>query len=134
MIRTLAVNSALILVCSKDDRNTVVEKASNEMVMGSVQELCEYSLLVSQQTNSDLSLTALDDALKWFYQNKGILREQNIPMSAKAQVDDLLAMESQQLCKQMINKICAAMAALVYGAENVSTTKRRQFQVCLNGP
>jgi len=52
--------------------------------------------------------------------------------SAKAKVDDLLATESHQLPKQKIHKICAAMEALVYGAEKVSTTKRRQFQVRLN--
>jgi len=52
--------------------------------------------------------------------------------SAKAKVDDLLATESHQVCEQKIHKICAAMEALVYGAEKVSTTKRRLFQVCLN--
>jgi len=52
--------------------------------------------------------------------------------SAKAIVDDLFAMESYQLCKQIIYKICAAMEALVYGAEKVSSIKCRQFQVCLN--
>ena len=62
-IRILAVNYAPILDCSKDDRKTVAETASVEMVMGAVQALFEFSLLVSQQNNSDLSLTALDDAL-----------------------------------------------------------------------
>jgi len=52
--------------------------------------------------------------------------------SAKAKVDDLLAMESHQLREQKIHKIRAAMEALVYGAEKVSTTKRRQFQMRLN--
>ena len=52
--------------------------------------------------------------------------------SAKATVDDLLASKSHQLCEQKIFKICAALEALVYGAETVSTTKRRQFQVRLN--
>jgi len=51
---------------------------------------------------------------------------------AKAKVDDLLAMESHQLREQKILKIRAVMEALVYGAEKVSTTKRRQFQVRLN--
>jgi hypothetical protein len=36
MIRTLAVNCAPILDCSKDDRKTLVETASDEMVMGAV--------------------------------------------------------------------------------------------------
>ena len=52
--------------------------------------------------------------------------------SAKATVDELLARESHQLCEQKISKIRAAMEALVYGAEKVSTTKHRQFQVRLN--
>jgi len=52
--------------------------------------------------------------------------------SAKAKVDDLLARESLQLREQKIYKICAAMEALVYGAEKVSTTKCREFQVHLN--
>jgi len=47
-------------------------------------------------------------------------------------VDDLLAKESHQLRDQKIHKIGAAMEAVVYGAEKVSTTKRRQFQVRLN--
>jgi len=64
MIRTLAVNCAPILDCSKDDKKTVVENASNEMVMGAVRALFEFSLLVSQQNHSDLSLEVLYDALK----------------------------------------------------------------------
>jgi len=132
MIRTLAVNCAPILVCSKDDGKTAAETASDEMVMGAVRGLCQFSLLVSQQNHSDLSLTALDDALKWFYQKKGIFRDQKMSKSAKAKVDDLLATESHQLREQKIHKIRAAMEALVYGAEKVSSTKRSQFQVRLN--
>jgi hypothetical protein len=63
MIRTLVVNCAPLLDCSKDDRKTAAENASEEMVMRAVQVLCKFSLLVSQQTHSDLSLTALDDEL-----------------------------------------------------------------------
>jgi len=48
MIRTLSVNCTPILDCSKDDGKTVAETASDEMVMGAVQALCEFSLLVSQ--------------------------------------------------------------------------------------
>jgi len=66
------------------------------------------------------------------YQKKGIIREQKISQSAKAKVDDLLATESHQLREQKIHKIRATMEALVYGAEKVSTPKRRQFQVRLN--
>ena len=87
MIRKLAVNCTPILDCSKDDRKTPVETASNEMVIGSVQVLCEFSLLVSQQNHSDLSLTALDDALKRFYQTMGFFRDQKMSKSAKAKVN-----------------------------------------------
>jgi len=124
MIRTLAVNCAPNLDCSEDDGKTAAEHASEEMVMGVVRALCEFSLLVSQQNYSDLSLTALDDALKRFYQKKGIFREQKMWNSAKAKVDDLLATKSHQLREQRFHKIRAAMEALVYGADQVSTTKR----------
>jgi len=128
----MAVNCTPILDCSKDDRKTEAEKASDEMVMGAVRASCEFSLLVSQQNHSDLSRKALDDALKRFYQKKGIFREQKMSKSVKAKVDNLLATESHQLCEQKIHKIRAAMEALVYGAEKVSTTKLWQFQVHLN--
>jgi len=44
MIRTLAVNCARILVCSKDDGKTESVSALDEMVMGAVWALCEFSL------------------------------------------------------------------------------------------
>ena len=52
--------------------------------------------------------------------------------SVKANVDEMLASESHQLREQKIHKIRAAMEAHVYGAEKVSTTKCRQFQVRLH--
>jgi hypothetical protein len=64
IIRTLAVNCAPILVCSKDDGKTVTETASDEMVMGAVWEFCGFSLLVSQQNHSDLFFKVLDNAHK----------------------------------------------------------------------
>jgi len=71
IIRTLAMNCTPILVCCTDDGKTAAETASEEMVMGAVRALSEFSLLVSQQNHSDLSLKALDDAFKGFYQTKG---------------------------------------------------------------
>ena len=97
MIRTLAVNCTLILDCTQDTGKTAAENTSNEVAMGAVQVLGEFSLLVSQQSHTDLSLNALDDARKRFYQKKGIFREQKMSNSAKAKVDDLLASESHQL-------------------------------------
>ena len=132
MIRTLAVNYAPILVCSTDDRKTAAETAYDEMVMGAVHALCEFSLLVSQQNHSDLSLKALDDALMRFYKKKGAFRDQKMSKSAKAKVDELLARESHHLREQKIHKIRAAMEVQLYGAEKVTTSKRRQFQVRLN--
>ena len=85
--------------------------------MRPVRELCEFSLHVSLQNHSDLSLKALDDALKRFYQKKGIFQEQKMSNSAKAKVDALLTTESHQLHDQRIHKIPAAMEAFVYGAE-----------------
>jgi len=126
------MNCAPILDCSKDDGKTAAENASDEMVMGGVWALCEFSLLVSQQNHSGLSLKALDDALKRFYQKKDILWEQRMSKCANAKVGDLLAMESHQLRKQKIHKIRAVMEALVYGAEMVSKTKLWHFQVLLN--
>jgi len=40
--------------------------------MKAVWALPEFSLLVSQQNHSDLSLTALDYALKRFYKKNGV--------------------------------------------------------------
>jgi len=102
--------------------------------MWAVRALCEFSVVVCQQNHLDVSLEALDDAVKRLYHKNGIFREQKMLKSVKAQVDNLLARESDQLSKQKLYKICAAMEALVYGAEKVSTTKHRQFQVCLNRP
>jgi len=132
MIRTLAVNCAPILDCSKDDGKMAAETTSDEMVMGTVWALCEFSLLVNQQNHSDLSLTALDDALKQLYKKKGAFQEQKMSKSAKAKVDEQLARESHQLREQRIHKIHAAMEVLVYEAEKFTTTKPRQFQVHLN--
>jgi hypothetical protein len=52
--------------------------------------------------------------------------------STKAKEDGLLAMESHQLCEEKIHNVGAGIEALLYGAEKVSTTKRKQFQVHLN--
>jgi len=52
--------------------------------------------------------------------------------SAQAKVNELLARDSHQLQEHKIHKICAAMEVQLYGAEKVTTSKRRQFQVRLN--
>jgi hypothetical protein len=64
MIRTVVVNCRSILDCFQDAGTTAAETALDEMVMGAVQALCEFSLLVSQQNDSFLSLTGPDNAMK----------------------------------------------------------------------
>jgi len=64
LIRTLAVKFTPILHSTKVVGKTGAEIASAEMVMGAVRALCKFSLLVSQQNHSELSLTEKDNALK----------------------------------------------------------------------
>jgi len=114
MIRTLAVNCAPILDSSQDAGNTAAESASDKMVMGAVRALCEFSLLVSQQNQSDLSLAPLDHAQKRFYKKTGAFRDQNMSKSVKATVAELLATESHHLREQKIHKIHAAIKVQLY--------------------
>jgi hypothetical protein len=79
MIRTLAVNCAPIRDCSQDAGKTVVETASDEMVMGAVQALCEFSILVSQQNDPDLSIAAHRRCTEAILQQDGCLsRSENV--------------------------------------------------------
>jgi hypothetical protein len=91
MIRTLAVCCTAIHDCSKDDSETLAETSSDEMVIRAVWALYEISRLVSQQNHSNLSLTALNNALKSFYKKKGALQDQKISKSANANVNEQLA-------------------------------------------
>jgi hypothetical protein len=50
----------------------------------------------------------------------------------KAKVDELLARESHHWQEQKNHEIHAAMEVHLYGAEKVTTSKRRQFEVLLN--
>jgi len=91
------VNCTPNLDCSKDEGKSLAEKASDEMVLEAVQALGEFSPIVSQPNHSDLSLTALDDALKRFYINKSVFQDQKMLKAAKAKVNEQLAGESPQL-------------------------------------
>jgi hypothetical protein len=82
LIRTLEDNSASILIRSNDDRKTTAETAYNEMVMQTVWALWQFDLHVCQQNHLEVSLRTLDNALKRFYQNIGIFREQKMLKSA----------------------------------------------------
>jgi hypothetical protein len=64
MIRRLLVYCAPVFDYSKDGGKTAAETVSVEMVMGAVQALFKFSLLVSQHNPSDLFLTALNDSMK----------------------------------------------------------------------
>ena len=105
---------------------------SDEMVLVALRALCKFSVLVSQHNHSDLSLTALDDALKRFYKKRDAFWQLKMSKSAKAKVDGQLARDFHQLREGKIQIICAAMEVQVWGAAKVTTTRRRQFQVCLN--
>jgi len=63
-IKTLAVNCPSNLPSSKDDRYTMAETATDVIVMGIPHAFCEFSLCVSEESQSDISLKALDDAMK----------------------------------------------------------------------
>jgi len=102
------------------------------MVVGAVWALCEFSLLVSEQNHFDLSLAAQDDELKRFLKKKGAFREQKMSKSVKTKVDELLERESHHLQVQKIHKIHATMEGQLYGAQKVTTSKRRKYQVRLN--
>jgi len=84
MIRTLEVKCAPMLDCSKDHRKTAAETTTDEIVIGAVQALCEFSPLASEQNHSHLSLTTLHDGLKRFYKKKGAFQEQKMSKTAKA--------------------------------------------------
>jgi len=114
MIRTVAVNWAPILDCSKNDGKTAVETTSDEMVMGApVWAFCELCALVRQQNHSDLSLVAQDDALKRFYQKRGAFQEQKISKSAKANVDEgRKGIPSVTRTKDLYNPCCDGGSAV----------------------
>ena len=102
------------------------------MVMGAVQALFEFSLLVIPQNYSDISLAALDYALKRFHMKNNAFRDQKMSKSGKAKVDELLARESHHVQQQKIHEIRAAMEVQLYVAEKVSTSIRTQCEVHLN--
>jgi len=104
IIRTVSVICTLILDCSNDNRMIVADTASDEKVMGAVLALCEFSLPVSQLTYSNLSLTALSDALTPWNMNNDVIEEQNMSKSAKPNMDEQWARESHYLRTQRIHK------------------------------
>jgi hypothetical protein len=62
-----------------------------------MQAFRQFSLLVCKQNHSDLSLTALDNAHKRYYQTNRMFLEKKLSKSAKGKVNDFLATQSHQL-------------------------------------
>jgi len=96
------MDCATIPTCSKDNSKTADDTVSNNMVMV-VHTVCEFSLLVSHQNHSDVSIKVLNDELKWFYKKKGNFVEELMLKSANAKVDDQLPRESNQVWEPMID-------------------------------
>jgi len=69
------VNCTVLLNCTRDNGNTAGEKGSEDMVLGAVRALCQFSLLVSQQDDPYLTLTAEDYAQKRFYKKLDAFKE-----------------------------------------------------------
>ena len=63
------------------------------------------------------------------YKKQGLFRVEKMSKSAKAKVHKLLAREYHHLREQKIHEIRAAMEVQLYGAEKLTTSKPRQFQV-----
>jgi hypothetical protein len=78
LIRTLVVNGTPIFDFSQDVGKSPVETVSDAMVIGAVRALCEFTLLVSQQNHSDLSLAALEEALQRFQIKRCAFRDQKM--------------------------------------------------------
>jgi len=110
----------------------VVHLASDDMVIGAFCSLCEFSLLVSQQNRSYLSLKPVDNTVMQFYQRQSAVQEQTLWKSVKAIVDEQLAKESHQFREQQICDIPTAIEVFVYGVEKVSAIQQRQLEVRLN--
>jgi len=119
MVRTHHVKCSSLLVCSKDDGKTAEKIAYEEMEMGSVWALCDFSLLVSHQNYSNLSFNELDNELNRFYLKKVIVQEQQMLMSAKTIVDKQVAKSPNKLWEQKIKQIHTALAVLQYRAERL---------------
>jgi hypothetical protein len=78
---------------------------------------------ITERTRQRIDVILADD---------NYFREQIMTLSAKAKVNILLVPESHQLCEQTNPNIPAAMVAVLYWAEIVSTTKCQAFWVRLD--
>jgi len=63
MISTLAANFGSFLGCLSYDGKTPAETSSDEIVMGALHALHEYSIHASQQNHSNLSHKEVGDTL-----------------------------------------------------------------------
>jgi hypothetical protein len=117
-----------ILISFKDDWTPVAETSSDEMEMGAMRGLCQFSQLVSQPCNSDQSHEALDDVLKRFYQRKGRYQEQTMWNSAKTKVDDVLAAESSQLYEKRFIRFVLQWTRLLMGLKRFPQQNAGNFK------
>lgn len=81
---------------SMDGEITAAESATDEKAIGEVWEFCEFSLLHTEHNQSYLSLTALDNTLKWFCKMKGAFQEQKMLKAVKVKEDKQLARKYHQ--------------------------------------
>jgi hypothetical protein len=117
-----------ILISFKDDWTPVAETSFDEMEMGAMRGLCQFSQLLSQQSNSDQSHEALDDVLKRFYQRKGRYQEQTMWNSAKTKVDDVLAPESYQLYETRFPRFVLQWTPLLMGLKRFPQQNAGNFK------
>jgi hypothetical protein len=121
MICTLEVNCATIRDCFQDTGKAAAETGTDEMVMGAAWALCEFSRFVSQQTYSEVSLAEEDNGLKRFENKNSGFRHQKMSKSAKAKVDELLAIKNHRLGERKIHKIRTAMEVKLCRTAKIAT-------------
>jgi hypothetical protein len=90
--------------------------------MGTVWALCECSLLVSQQNNTELSITAQNNTQPKMYKMEGTFGERKVSKSANTDLNDQLASRFHQQRVQMIHLIRAALEVKLSGAILVTSS------------
>lgn len=131
--RKVAITCDPLSLSSNDNEKTVVGSALDEMVIGAVYILCEFSLLVSSQNHHDLSLKALDNPLNNFAKKMHSVQLQKVSQSAKPKVDEMLTSESYLLNRQKIDQHFAAVKVYVTQAAKPTIRNPIHSRFHLNG-
>jgi len=84
----VAITCDPLIISCNDIEKSVVDAAFDEMVIGAVFVLCEFSLLVSSQNHHDLSLKALNNPLNNFEMELNSFQQQTVSKSVMAKLDD----------------------------------------------